>query len=119
MPSTPADRRRAWTLAFGCSVCGAGFFVLLGGWRHGFSPNTIVVLAASGAMLGGLAAPEFEPKRFRYAALWQIFFGILGCLGFAAGIAAPAEGYALAVLCGVALGYTAPFWLKHVPSSVP
>ena len=89
-------------------------FVAFGGIAHGYSPKSIAWLAASGAMVGAIAAPELEPKVFRYPALWQVSFAVVGCVLAAAAWDAPVEGYLLAVVGGAVLGYIAPVWIKRL-----
>jgi len=89
-------------------------FALFGGMRYGYSMSSVAWLALSGAILGAIGAPEIEPKAFRYPALWQIAFAVAGCTVLAAGLEAPPEGYLLAVLVGVILGYLAPYWIKQI-----
>lgn len=101
-------------LAVGFSLAMAVVFFILGGIAHGFSLKMSLFYFFLGAFLGAVAAPELEPKAFRWPVLWQISFAVIGCLVFAASVSAPLEGYILAGLLGVILGYSAPYWIKHV-----
>ena len=82
--------------------------------RFGYSVASVSFLAAAGAILGAIGAPEIEPKVFRYPALWQMSFATIGCLLLAAAMDSPIEGYMLAILAGLILGYLAPLWIKHI-----
>jgi tryptophan-rich sensory protein len=89
-------------------------FVICGGFRLGFSLANILFLGGAGAILGLIGAPELEPKAFRYPMLWQVIFAVMGCVLLAVMFDAKPEGYALAVVIGIALGYLAPYWIKHI-----
>ncbi|MDZ4283469.1 MAG: hypothetical protein U1C04_22245 [Hydrogenophaga sp.] len=89
-------------------------FVVFGGLAHGFTLNSVVWLALSGAVFGAIAAPEIEPKAFRYPVLWQVCFSSLGGVFVAAHLDAPPMGYVLAATVGVVAGYLAPYWIKHL-----
>jgi tryptophan-rich sensory protein len=104
------------TLITTVAICiiAATVLVAFGGLRFGYSGKSIAGLAASGAILGSIAAPEFEPKLFRYPAVWQMLFAIAGCVVLAVAAEAPAEGYFLAVVAGAVLGYIAPIWIKYI-----
>jgi hypothetical protein len=88
--------------------------VVLGGITNGYTLGNAICLAIAGAFYGAVAAPELEPKVFRYPILWQMAFCILGCLTLAFFFESGAEGYMLAVAAGVVLGYLAPYWVKHM-----
>lgn len=95
----------------------AGFaaaFVLLGGISVGYSPISILLLAAVGVLFGAVAAPEIEPGLFRHPILWQVSFTVLGCILVAALLGAAFEGYALAAIVGIVAGYLGPYWIRQV-----
>jgi hypothetical protein len=71
-------------------------------------------LALAGALLGAIAAPDLEPKAFRYPELWQMFFSILGCVLVAANSRAGPIGYLIAVSVGGAIGFCAKYWTKYI-----
>lgn len=106
--------RKAWAICASFSAFLAVVFVLFGGMRLGYDVASVSFLAASGAILGAIGAPEIEPKVFRYPALWQMSFATIGCVLLAVAMDAPLEGYMLAVLVGLMLGYLAPFWIKYI-----
>ena len=87
-------------------------FVVFGGLVHGYSPRSLLLLSLSGAFIGAIAAPEFEPKAFRHPTLWQVAFSVLGFVAGAVYLGAGTEELALAVALGVLIGYLAPYWLK-------
>jgi hypothetical protein len=88
--------------------------VIFRGWESGYSPKSVGFLAIAGILLGAIAAPEIEPRAFRYPALWQVLFAVIGCALVAFVWDAPAEGYLLAIVGGGVLGYAAPMWIKHI-----
>ena len=114
MPFEMKSYRSTWKFVIGVSGSMALIFAILGGWRDAYSLWSVTFFAVSGAILGAILVPEIKPEAFRYPALWQMSFAILGCVAIAAAVAAPAEGYMLAVLVGSILGYLAPYWIKHV-----
>jgi hypothetical protein len=89
-------------------------FIVLGGISQGYSVDSIIVLGAMGAFFGAISAPELEPKIFRFPTIWQICCSVAGSLLVAFVFKSGAEGYLLAVVLGVFIGYFAPFWIKHV-----
>lgn len=101
-------------LAISVAIALAIVFVVFGGFAHGFTMRNVAWLAISGAIFGAIGAPWVEPKAFRYPTLWQIFFSVFGCLLLAGFLQSSAEGYVLAVVVGIILGYLAPYWVKHV-----
>lgn len=101
---------------FAIALCAAFSAVgmLFGGLANEFETRALVVYGFIGAFLGAVGAPEVEPKYFKYPAIWQVTFATFGCVLFAHSVAASYEGYLVAVLIGIILGYTAPFWIKYV-----
>ena len=96
------------------SVFLALLFVIVGGFSLGYSASNVLFLGGAGAIFGMIGAPELEPEAFRYPRAWQILFAVLGCTLFAFSLNAQAEGIAVAVVVGVVLGYSAPYWVKHI-----
>jgi hypothetical protein len=109
-----AISKRGFIVAALLSAFFAFVFAVFGCIRSGFSVVTFLSYGLAGAILGLIGAPEVEPKAFRYPTLWQILFAVSGSLLLAASLDAPPEGYAVAVVVGVALGYLAPYWIKHI-----
>jgi len=109
-----ATSRQGLKLAAALAVVLAIVFVGFGGFSRGYSLESVVLLAGSGAFIGAIAAPDCEPKWFRYPTLWQVGFGIAGFVALAAHLGATGEGYAFATLVGAFVGYLAPFWTKHI-----
>jgi hypothetical protein len=58
--------------------------------------------------------PEWEPDSTRTPALWQMSCGALGGIVMAVVLEASMAGIATGGLIGLALGFTAPLWLKYV-----
>ena len=71
--------------------------------------------AGLGLFLGFLAAPEFEPKHFKFPVLWQSVCGGCGGLMLALIINADPNYLMVSVFVGLILGATAKFWIMHVP----
>lgn len=92
----------------------AAVVVIFSGMAVSYSIESMSWLAVSGAILGAISAPEIDPKAFRYPALWQILFAVIGCVILARAVDASFEGYLLAVPIGIAIGYLAPYWIKHI-----
>jgi len=111
MARSPAP---AFAIALLVAVACAIGFAIFGGLSHGFTTQNIAGFAAFGATLGAIAAPYIEPKAFKRPIAWQVCCSVIGCLLVALYVHAGPEGYALAVIIGVILGYTAPFWVKHI-----
>ena len=93
----------ATAVAFGWSV-----------WARGVSARGVLVAATVGVTLGVVALPELIPRDFRYAALWQTGWAIVGAVLVACQLGASGEGYAVAVALGGLLGWSAPFWIEHL-----
>jgi hypothetical protein len=91
-------------VAFGVSV-----------WMRGLSMSGVLIGSTVGFTLGVLAVPELFPRAFRFPALWQIGWAVMGSVLVAYQLDAPGEGYALAVVLGGLLGWSSPFWIEHVP----
>ena len=104
----------AFAISFIVTVACAVIFAIFGGLSHGFTPQYIAGFAAFGAILGTVAAPYIEPKAFKHPIAWQVCCSIIGCLLVALYLHAGPEGYALAVIAGVIIGYTAPSWIRHI-----
>lgn len=111
---TKATSHQGLKLAAALAAVLAIVFVGFGGFPSGYSLKSVVLLAGSGAFVGAIAAPDCEPKFFRYPTLWQVGFGIAGFVALAAHLRATGEGYALATLAGAFVGYLAPYWTKHI-----
>ncbi|WP_175910751.1 hypothetical protein [Burkholderia sp. BCC1640] len=98
------------------SIVGASSvaFVVFGGISVGYSMVTITVLGVMGAFFGAIAVPELEPKAFRHPTLWQVSCSVAGSLLMALMLKSGADGYLLAALGGICIGYWAPSWIKHI-----
>lgn len=88
------------------------FFSLIfyfGDWHR------LVMVFALGSFVGLIAAPEFEPKVFKYPWLFQILGGML--FGIALGVLLQFDldiVIIMSIVCAF-LGLTASYWIKHVP----
>lgn len=114
MDDTGAMNSRGWVLSASVSLILAVIFVVFGGLSHGYSIESISFLALMGILLGAIAAPEIEPKAFRYPALWQACFGAFGGSVFSIFVWQSLEAAAVGALAGCLLGYLAPYWAKHI-----
>jgi hypothetical protein len=109
----PRTNIAGFKLVFVIAAAFALVFVIFGGLVDGYSLRSITLLASAGAVISAIGAPDIEPKAFRYPTLWQMFFSVLGCTLLALYREAGAQGYALAIVAGIILGYLAPYWVKH------
>jgi hypothetical protein len=103
-----------WKVALFASAGFAVLFVVFGGFSAGYTLRSVGLLALAGALLGAIAAPDLEPKAFRFPELWQMFFAILGSILVAILLKAGPIGYAIAVVVGGVLGFYARYWTKHI-----
>lgn len=92
----------------------AAIFIVFGGLAHGYSLRSVLFLGSAGLFVGAIAAPELEPKLFRFPRLWQISLSVVGCVLIAVHLQAGALGYSIAVVAGLALGYLAPIWSRDI-----
>ncbi len=110
--------RAAIAAAIYCASAFALIFALLGSLSHGFEMKSVVILGIAGAIFGCIGAPSLEPKAFARPALWEVIFSVLGCILFALAVESERDGYILAIIIGVILGYLAPYWIRHVQPPV-
>ena len=103
-----------WKVALFASIGLAILFVAFGGFSTGYTLRSVGLLATAGALLGAIAAPDLEPKAFRFPELWQMFFAILGGILIALSLNAGPIGYAIAVVVGGILGFFAKYWTKYI-----
>lgn len=73
----------------------------------------LVVVSFIGMFLGLLAAPEFEPKAFKYPSLFQSCCGIAVGVFFGIIIKGNAETLLASAFIGGMLGWSVSFWIKH------
>jgi hypothetical protein len=99
------------------AICSIGFALLfaafslvfyLGDWPR------FVFVFCTGLFVGLVAAPEFEPSAFKMAWLFQLGSGVAAGTLVALAYQADAETIGVAALLGGVLGWSAPFWAKHV-----
>jgi len=110
----PRTKTSGLKLALVVAVALALVFVIFGGIAHGYTWRNVALLASAGAVIGAIGAPYIEPQAFRHPTLWQMFFSVLGCVLLAVYLSAGADGYALAIVVGIVIGYLAPYWVKHI-----
>lgn len=77
--------------------------------------NRLAIVFVLGLFVGLIAAPEFEPKAFKQAWLFQLLGGT--SFGIALGILLHLNVSSVIVVTGICafLGFTASYWIKHVP----
>ena len=108
-------RMSALKLAAAVMAAFAVVFAISGFYMTGTdAPLFVAAMALAGALFGGIAAPEIAPRSFRRAAWWQVGFATLGCLLVAALLGAGVEGFGLALVLGILIGWLAPVWVRHV-----
>ena len=103
-----------WRLAAYSCLFFVAIFVSFGGLRFGYSLRSVASLGACGFLIGAIAAPELEPKYFRYPALWQATFGALAGITLVGVMHPTTEAFLAGALIGLLLGLVAPYWIKHV-----
>lgn len=101
-----------------CAICSLSFAILFsipslllyfGEW------DRLAIVFFAGLFVGLIAAPEFDPKAFNSAWLFQLICGVLS--GLLAGLAFHLnhEGVFLTSIIGGLLGWSAHYWIKHLP----
>ncbi len=102
-------------LIFYCTLFFAGLFgavslvFYFGEWKR------FQLLVLAGGFVGLIAAPEFEPKAFRRAWVYQLLSGSIagGLLGMS--FVKSFEAAAIGAIVGGVLGVLAPYWVKEMP----
>ena len=97
------------SMAFGLIFSLFSLVFYFGDWRR------LLLVFLFGLFIGMIAAPEFEPKAFKYARVFQFLGGTLFgmTLGIVLNLDIPAI-VALSFICAF-LGFTTSYWLKHIP----
>lgn len=104
-----------WKVVLCLSVALAVLLPLAHGWSVGFEPRSLLWLAAAGAAIGVIIAPQVEPEIFPHPLLWQVFFSVLAGVLIAIQQQAGKLGFAIALAGGVIVGLTAKWWADHLP----
>ena len=75
----------------------------------------LMVVFIFGLFVGMIAAPEFEPKIFNQAWIFQTLGGML--FGVTMGVVLSLEIVNIVILSFICafFGFTVSFWLKHIP----
>lgn len=99
------------SIAFGLIFSFFSLIFYFGDWTR------LIVVFIFGLFIGMIAAPEFEPKAFNQAWIFQTLGGML--FGIALGIVLDLEINVIVIISVVCafLGFTASYWLKHI--SIP
>jgi hypothetical protein len=63
--------------------------------------------------IGGLLVPDVEPRSVRFPAIWQMSCGLVAGILIPVVLGAGGTGIVAGALLGMALGFLAPYWLKH------
>ena len=74
----------------------------------------LALVTCAGLFVGLVAAPELEPKAFRHAWLLQLLSGLMAGALLGWGLGLGIEAVILATVVGGLLGWSAPWWVKHV-----
>jgi hypothetical protein len=84
-------------------------------WRASLrlSMKSVLLWGIAGMAIGGLLVPDFEPRSVRSPALWQVCCGFIAGILIAVVLGATTTGIFAGAILGVALGFLAPYWLKH------
>ena len=99
-------------------ICGLGGALIFAAFSLVFYFGEWARLAlvfVMGLFIGLIAAPELEPKAFKMAWLYQLGSGVVAGLLVGLAFNLGAETIMLTTLLGGLLGWSAPFWVKHVP----
>ena len=97
------------SIAFGLIFSFFSLIFYFGDWIR------FIVVFVFGLFIGMIAAPEFEPKAFKQAWIFQTLGGML--FGATLGIVLSLEINAIVTISFICafLGFTASYWLKHIP----
>lgn len=97
------------SMAFALTFSLVSLIFYFGDW------NRLAVIFIFGLFIGMIAAPEFEPKAFKQAWVFQTLGGML--FGITLGIVLNLDVSSIIIISFVCafLGFTASFWLKHIP----
>ena len=75
----------------------------------------LFIVTALGLFIGLLAAPEFDKKAFKNPTLFQTVSGAIGGAIACSLFATDMEALILSSFVGGFIGWSASFWVKHVP----
>ena len=106
---------KAAKIALVCSLGLASLFGLFSLIFYFGNWSRLAFVSSLGLFIGLVAAPEFEPKAFKSAWVLQLASGL--ALGLVAGFGLKMDpsNMVASVAIGGFLGFTASFWVKHVP----
>ena len=96
------------SLSFSAIFSAVSLLFYFGDWERLF------FVAIFGIFVGLLAAPEFDKKEFSYPCLFQVINGAISGLIVGNHFSSNTETIILSVIFGGILGWSAPFWLKHI-----
>ena len=97
------------SIAFGFISSFFSLIFYFGDWTR------LIVVFIFGLFIGMIAAPEFEPKAFNQAWIFQTLGGML--FGITLGIVLSLEITTIVTISFICafLGFTTSYWLKHIP----
>lgn len=75
----------------------------------------LIVAVIFGLFVGLMAAPELEPKKFKYGWILQISAGIVAGVMASLFFRLTGEEVLSCGFIGGFIGWLAPLWVKHVP----
>jgi hypothetical protein len=77
--------------------------------------HRLLLVFGIGIFVGLVGAPEIEPKVFKNAWKLQLISGITAGILIALVFNLSTDAIAVSALLGGLIGWSAPFWVKHVP----
>ena len=97
------------SIAFGLIFSFFSLIFYFGDWTR------LIIVFVFGLFIGIIAAPEFEPKTFNKAWIFQTLGGML--FGITLGVVLDLEINAIVTISFICafLGFTTSYWLKHIP----
>lgn len=75
--------------------------------------HRLLVASSFGVLLGLMAAPEIEPKKFKHGWLLQVSAGALAGILFGFFLSLSGVSIAACGIIGGVIGWLAPSWVKH------
>ena len=106
---------KALQIALICSLGLASLFGLFSLTFYFGNWSRLAFVSSLGIFIGLVAAPEFEPKAFKSAWVFQLCSGSVSGLLVGFTLDMDPTNMAASVAIGALFGGTASFWVKHVP----
>jgi hypothetical protein len=106
---------KALKISMLCSLSFSALFGLVSLVLYFGEWERLLLVCLFGFFIGFVAAPEFEPKAFKKAWLLQLSGGVIAGLLVGLIFGLNNENIVAVALIGGFIGWTAPYWIKHVP----